>query len=80
MGIMQDKHEQGTDLWLEQRKGVITASKSGQIAYSESAKRDLLREEIRTFIGAPSELQEKLKDKLKYGLWYSLISLLLLNH
>lgn len=62
MGRIQDKHEQGTDLWLEQRKGVITASKSGQIAYGESAKRDLLREEIRTFIGAPSELQERLKD------------------
>lgn len=62
MGRIQDRHEQGTDLWLEQRKGIITASKSGQIAYGKSAERDLLREEIRSFIGAPSELQERLKN------------------
>ena len=62
MGRIQEKYDQGTDPWLKQRLGVLTASKSGQIAYGVSAQRDLMREEIRDFIGAPSELQEKLKD------------------
>jgi putative phage-type endonuclease len=55
------KLEQGTDEWLKQRIGMMTATRSGQLHYGASKNKEILREMVREFIGEPSEIAERLK-------------------
>ena len=53
MSRVLEKFEQGSQEWLNQRIGMMTGTRSGKIFFRRS--KEVLREMVREFIGAPSE-------------------------